>query len=184
MNRSIPYALEQARKLNLQKSICVAELVQIIAFYPDDMTVDVKPMVMAEQGENFLERPPILKVPVMLLGSKEIVIRPWYQPGDIGVIVYLDRDSDNVLLSGMESEPQTTGYHTGEHAVFLGTILVGDAALEMPENHDHTLGLGTPTQYISISPEKITISIDKKMEIKGRVEIEGELTVNGIRVPE
>lgn len=201
MNKSKRYALEQARKREVQKSICVAELAQVMEFYSDDMTVDVKPMVKAEQGDAFTERPPVLKIPVIMLGSAEIPVRPWYKAGDVGLIVYLDQDSDNVLLTGADSEPQTMGYHTGEHAVFVGTILCGEMMLEMPENpEEKAVSAGMPEQYITISEKEIKVKAAKKMSIEsadeidikgaagivaeGEVRITGALYVNGVQLPQ
>lgn len=198
MNKTKLYAIEQARKRGFQKSICVAELVQVLEFYAEDMTVDVRPLVMAGQEETFIERPPVLKIPVVMLGSAEIPIRPWYKTGDVGLVVYLDQDSDNVLISGSDSEPQTVGYHTGEHGVFIGTVLCGNMLLEMPENpEEKAVSAGLKEQYISITEEEIKIKAATKIhaesatvievsaeeiEVKGKVKITGMLYVNGTQI--
>ena len=184
MDKSRVYALEQARKRGIQKSICVAELVQVMEFYAEDMTVDVRPLVMDEQEEGYKERPPVLKIPVIMLGSLEIPIRPWYKAGDIGLAVYLDQDSDNVILSGTDSEPQNRGYHTGEHAIFVGAVLCGGTPLEMPGNQtDKALSAGMPGQYVTISEEGMKIRSQKPVIIEGDVHIKGALFVNQIPVP-
>ena len=158
MNRSKAYALEQAKIRGQKKSICVAELVQVAVFYPDDMTVDVVPMVKEKQQDSYIEKSPLLKIPVMLLGSLDIPVRPWYQAGDVGLVVYLDQDSDNVLDSGSISEPQTLGYHTGEHGIFIGTILSGGRVLNMPEKPDEkAISAGMTEHYISVTEDEISI---------------------------
>lgn len=184
MDKSRAYALEQARKRGIQKSICVAELVQVMEFYAEDMAVDVRPLVMAEQEEGYMERPPVLKIPVIMLGSLEIPVRPWYKAGDIGLAVYLDQDSDNVILSGTDSEPQSRGYHTGEHAVFVGAVLCGGASLEMPDGQGgKAVSAGMPGQYVTISEEGIKIRSQRPITIEGDVRIEGALYVNQTPVP-
>ncbi len=184
MNRSKAYAAWQAKARGLRKSICVAELVLVAAFYPDDMTVDVIPLVMDKQADDFVEKSPLLKIPVLLLGSLEVPVKPWYQEGDIGLVVYLDQDSDNVLMSGSSSEPQTTGYHTGEHGIFIGTILSGGKALQIPDTHDKkAVCAGMPGHYVAITEDEISIKTDKKIKIEGEVRIEGALFVNGASVP-
>ncbi len=184
MNRSKAYALEQAKIRGIKKNICVAELAQVSAFYPDDMTVDVIPLVMEKQGDSYIERSPLLKIPVLLLGSLDIMVKPWYQEGDIGLVVYLDQDSDNILLSGETSEPQTKGYHTGEHGVFIGTILSGGKTLEIPDQRDEkSISAGMPEHYISINEDEVSIKTAKKVKIEGEVRIEGRLYVNGKEVP-
>lgn len=184
MNRSKVYALEQAKIRGQKKSICVAELVQVVKFYQEDMTVDVTPMVMEKQQDSYIERSPLLKIPVMLLGSLDIPVRPWYQAGDIGLVVYLDQDSDSVLELGDISKPQTLGYHTGEHGVFVGTILSGGKTLKMPDNPDEkAISAGMQEHYISVTEKEISIKTSKEVKIKGKVKIEGSLEVNGVSVP-
>lgn len=184
MNRSKAYALEQAKTRGLKKSICVAELVRVTAFYPNDMTVDVVPMVMEKQTDSFTEKSPLLKIPVLLLGSTDIPVKPWYQAGDVGLVVYLDQDSDIVLMSGEVSKPQTQGYHTGEHGVFIGTILSGGNDLKIPEQPgEKAISAGMPEHYIAITEREIDVKTDKKIKIKGEVRIEGSLFVNGMQVP-
>lgn len=184
MNRSKAYALEQAKIRGQKKSICVAELVQVAVFYPDDMTVDVIPMVKEKQQDSYIEKSPLLKIPVMLLGSLDIPVKPWYKEGDVGLVVYLDQDSDNVLESGCISEPQTLGYHTGEYGVFIGTIISGGKALDMPDQPDKkAISAGMPEHYITVAEDEISIWTSKEVKIKGKVKIEGSLEVNGVNVP-
>ena len=185
MNRSKAYAVEQARARGLKKSICVAELVQVAAFYPEDMTVDVIPMIKEKQEGVYVDRSPVLKIPVLLLGSLDIPVRPWYQAGDAGLVVYLDQDSDNVLASGNISEPQTNGYHTGEHGVFVGTILSGGKILGFPERkRKKAVSMGMAEHYIAVTEEEICIKTSKKVKVQGEFRIEGSLYVNGRRIPD
>lgn len=184
MNKSKSYALEQAKIKGMKKSICVAELVQVVAFYPDDMTVDVIPMVKEKQEDSYIERSPLLKIPVLLLGSLDIPVKPWYREGDVGLVVYLDQDSDNVLESGGISEPLTKGYHTGEHGIFIGTILSGGNMLEMPgQPGEKAVSAGMLGHYIAVTEKEISIQTSKTVKIKGEVRIEGSLYVNGVSVP-
>lgn len=185
MNRSKAYAIEQARARGIKKNICVAELVQVVAFYPEDMTVDVIPMVKEKQEGIYIDRSPVLKIPVMLLGSLDIPVRPWYQEGDTGIIVYLDQDSDNVLASGDISEPRTNGYHTGEHGVFIGTILSGGRMLKIPEQQgEKAISMGMEDNYIAVTEAEILIKTSKKVKVQGEFRIEGSLYVNGRRIPD
>ena len=108
MNKSRGYSTRQAMQRKMAEEIHFADMVEVMEFYPDDMTVDVKPLVMAVREERFVSRTPILRVPVRTLGSREFFIRPWYKAGDVGVIVYLDYDSDNAFASGEEAEPLRT----------------------------------------------------------------------------
>lgn len=169
MKKSNQYALNQSMQRKMSEQIHVADMVEVISFYPEDMTVDVKPLVMGIKEEHFISRPPIMKVPAATLSGNGIFIRPWYRAGDIGIIVYLDYDTDNVFASGMESEPLTTGCHTGKDGVFIGGTICGSAP---PEGFPgDSLVIGTEENYMAVGGEGI--------QIHGKVEIEGELKVNG-----
>lgn len=169
MKRSDEYAIRQAMQRKAAEEIHVADLVQVMEFYPDDMTVDVKPLVMAVSEERFISRPPVLKVPVATLGSREFFIRPWYKAGDVGIIVYLDYDSDNAFASGEESEPLATGCHTGKDGIFMGGVMCGETFMEgIPEE---TIAIGSGENYMAFGKDGITIH--------GKMELEGELKVNG-----
>lgn len=169
MNKSKGYSNRQAMQRKMAKEIHVADVVEVLEYYPDDLTVDVKPMVMAVNEEKLVPRPPILKVPVAMLGGKEFFLRPWYSPGDIGVIVYLDYDSDNVLESGKEAGPPTTGCHTGNDAVFIGGAICGGGRMQgLPEE---TIAVGAGGNYMAFGKDGITVH--------GKMDMEGELTVRG-----
>jgi len=119
-------AYEDANELNLKRSVKVAELAQVIEFYPDAMRADVKPLVKYPDGNNYLSCPPILSVPVLCtFGSDGTPYCAEWRKGDIGLIVYLDRDSDGVLISGGESAPNTERVHSGDDAVLIGGVPTG-----------------------------------------------------------
>ena len=169
MNRSREYSVRQAMQRKMAEEIHVADMVEVIEFYPDDMTVDAKPLVMAVSEDRFISRPPILKVPVATLGSREFFVRPWYKAGDVGIIVYLDYDSDNAFASGEEAEPLTTGCHTGKDGIFIGCIMCGYSPVEgIPEE---TIAIGTGENYMAFGKEGINIC--------GKIKLDGELEVNG-----
>lgn len=169
MNRTKDYSNRLAKQRKMAKEIHVADVVEVLEYYPDDLTVDVKPMVMAAEEGKFISRPPVLKVPVATLGGRGFFLRPWYTPGDIGVIIYLDYDSDNVLASGEESGPPTTGCHTGKDAVFVGGAICGEGRLQgLP---DEAIAVGTGENYMAFGKDGITVH--------GKIDMEGELTVKG-----
>ena len=55
----------------------------------------------------------------------ETAIPGVYAAGDIGVVVYLDRDSDAVIAGGAEADPNTERLHSGDDAIFIGGIRTG-----------------------------------------------------------
>ena len=158
MNRSDGYAYEEAKKNAFFQQLHVAALVQVIASYPKERAVDVKPLVKSLREGSYISQPPILRVPVMQLGSAAFPVRPVYEAGDCGLVVYLDQYSDNVLLSGAETEPQTENYHSAAYPVFCG-LVQADAGAET---------------YLEVSREGVTVH--------GKVNIKGELIVNGASI--
>ena len=96
MNRSEGYAYEEAKKNAIFQQLHVAALVQVIATYPEKMEVDVKPLVKSLREGSYISQPPILRVPVMQLGSAAFPIRPQYEEGlcilTRTVIMYCYRD--------------------------------------------------------------------------------------------
>lgn len=154
MDRSVESAYEEALRNNIVKSICVADLVSVIAFYPEDMTVDVKPIMRDMRNGQSIQRPPILKVPVAMVGGAGMIIRPWYGTGDIGVVIYLDSGSDKALMTGQEDDPITSDRHTGQEAVFCGIIAAGSNALGLPKEG---IAIGNAGTYIAITDGKITL---------------------------
>lgn len=169
MKKSSQYSLNQAMQRKMVEQIKVADLVEVIAFYPEDMTVDVKPLVMGIKEERFISRPPIMKVPIATLSGNDIFIRQWCREGDIGLIVYLDYDTDNAFISGEESEPLTRGCHTGKDGIFIGGTMCGKMLPEsLPKD---SLVIGTEENYIVFNQNGI--------HVHGKIEIEGEIKVNG-----
>ena len=154
MDRSTESAYEEALRNNILKSICVADLVSVIAFYPEDMTVDVKPIMRDKRNGQSIQRPPILKVPVAMVGGAGMIIRPWYGTGDTGVVIYLDSGSDKALLTGQEDDPITSDRHTGQEAVFCGIIAAGSNTLGLPKEG---ITIGNAGTYIAITDGQITL---------------------------
>lgn len=127
----------QANELRLLERIQVAELVKILNFNESNMTVDVQPLVKQPKNNQYVTKPPILSVPVAYEKIECKTLCPYdgkykiaemkriYAAGDIGIIVYLNCDSDNSIQTGAESQPNTTRLHSGDDAVFLGVIKAG-----------------------------------------------------------
>ena len=122
--------LEANERKNLLKVRC-ADLVQVTAFNEGKMTVDVKPLVKREIGGTYVSPPPVLGVKVanvpieVEVEGKKGTVKVKISPGDIGVVVYLDLDSDNSLKSGAESMPNSTRVHSGDDAAFVGVVQKG-----------------------------------------------------------
>ena len=105
--RSKQMAYEQAKEQAMKAGICVADIVKVIKYDESKMIVDVQPLTKYPDEEKFERKPQILSVPVALVYGGGFVIRPVYEAGDLGFVVYLDRDSDSTIAKGGEADPNT-----------------------------------------------------------------------------
>ena len=129
-------AYEDAKKQADAAVLCVADVVKVLAFDEAALTVDVQPITRYPDEDTFQTKPPVLAVPVATIYGGGFVIRPVYKAGDIGVVVYLDRDSDAVIAGGAEADPNTERLHSGDDAVFVGGIRTGGSSRRVPEPGD------------------------------------------------
>lgn len=164
-------AYEDAKKQADAAGLCVADVVKVLAFDEAALTVDVQPITRYPDEDTFQTKPPVLAVPVATIYGGGFVIRPVYKAGDIGVVVYLDRDSDAVIAGGAEADPNTERLHSGDDAVFVGGIRTGGSSISGHPAGSLSLGTADGGVYLSVSPSGI--------DIKGNVTITGDLTVTG-----
>lgn len=121
----------EANERRMLSRIRVADLVTVTSFNEQTKTVNVKPLVKREIDGMYVSSPPILGVKVASIPAKVTIegitaaVEPEIKAGDIGIIVYLDLDSDNSLKTGAESQPNSGRIHSGDDAVFVGVIIPG-----------------------------------------------------------
>lgn len=131
MRKSANLLNEEANERRNLLRIRCADLVRVMAFNQGAMTVDVKPLVKREISGTYVSPPPVLGVKVahipmeVEIEGKKGTVKVKISPGDIGVVVYLDQDSDNSLKTGAESMPNSTRIHSGDDAVFVGVVQKG-----------------------------------------------------------
>ena len=131
MRKSANLLNEEANERRNLLRIRCADLVRVTAFNQGAMTVDVKPLVKREISGTYVSPPPVLGVKVanipmeVEVEGKKGAVRVKISPGDIGVVVYLDQDSDNSLKTGAEIMPNATRIHSGDDAVFVCFVQKG-----------------------------------------------------------
>lgn len=152
------------------EALRVSDIVKVIQFYPQVMRVDVLPIVRYPDEDKFQMRPPILSVPVAPIHGGGFFVRPWYVAGDIGVVLYLDRDSDAALSNGAESDPNTERLHSGDDAVFIGGIAAGSRTAPAYPANAFVIGTEDGGVYFAVTKDGIIINGDVK--ISGSVEAE------------
>lgn len=164
-------AYENAKDKATLAGLCVADVVKVISFDGDAMTVDVQPLTRYPDEDGFQVKPQILAVPVVMIHGGGFIVQPVYQAGDIGVVLYLDRDSDAAIAGGIEADPNTERLHSGDDAVFVGGIRAG--ALPPLRFPSGSLVLGTEDASVYLAIGKSGI------DIKGDVTITGNVTTAG-----
>ena len=162
---------EDAKDQALAAGLCVSDVVKVIAFDEANMTVDVQPITRYPDEDTFQVKPQILAVPVSMVYGGGYVIRPVYKAGDIGVVVYLDWDSDATIAGGAEADPNTERLHSGDDAIFLGGVRTGGNRIS---------GLPGGTLCIARADGSVYwYMTETGIEIKGNVKIIGDLTTAG-----
>lgn len=162
-----PYNYQKEHDRKLRESVSVAAVVQVTAFDPVKMTVNVQPLSKRLQNGKYESQPPILRIPVACNRCGGFIIRPWFKAGDIGVVVYLDHDMDSSVAGGKESEPATERTHAATDAVFVGGIVSGGYRVSGLPDESLVLAAEDGSQYIAITKDKVLI--------KGNVEVEGSI---------
>ena len=156
-----------AREENLSGGLRVAELVKVVRFNAESMTVDAQPLVKVSIDGTMANQPRLTGVPVAGLCMGDFAVRPWYKKGDIGLVIICDKDID-AALEGKITEPATSRNHDMTDAVFVGGIAKGGKAPSgLPDN---ALVLSAGSTYIAVKPDGIEVS--------------GKLMLNGVNISE
>lgn len=165
------FSVEQQEQKALAESIHVGTLCRVEAFNPSKMTVDVQPLSKALDGGIYRTPPPVLGVPVALIKGGGFILRPWYQTGDTGVLLYLDHDIDRIADSGQEAQPNTERNHSDEDAIFVGAFNPASKPITGLPGEALVMAVEGGSVYVAVSKERITL--------KGDVTIEGDITHKG-----
>lgn len=164
-------AFEDAKDRALSAGLCVADIVKVISFDEGAMRVDVLPLTRYPDEDGYQTKPQILSVPVAMVCGGGYTFRPVYKSGDIGMVVYLDRDSDATIAGGVEADPNTERLHSGDDAVFIGGILAGNRKVAQFPSGALVMGTNDGSVFLAIGKSGI--------EIKGNVTITGNFTTQG-----
>lgn len=151
------YKYQQIHDKKVIESVCVAAVVQVIAFDPQKMTVNVQPLSKHLENGNYESQPPILRVPVAVTRSGGFIFRPWFKPGDTGVVVYLDHDMDATVTGGKEVVPLTERNHATTDAVFVGSVVSGSYEVQGLPTESIALAKDDGSIYVAITQDKVTI---------------------------
>jgi len=151
------YKYQQIHDKKLKESVCVAATVQVLAFDPAKMTVNVQPLSKHLENGKYESQPPILQVPVAVTRIGGFIHRPWVKEGDVGVVVYLDHDMDSTVSGGKEAKPQTERNHATTDAIFIGGIVSGDYTVQGLPEKAHIIAKEDGSIYVAVTEEKVLI---------------------------
>ena len=158
--------------LSRNRSVCVGAVVKVLKFDAKKMTVNVQPLSKHLENGSYESQPPILQIPVAVTRSGGFIFRPWYKPGDVGVVLYLDHDMDATVTGGKEATPLTERNHAPTDAVFVGALVAGE--YQVPDS--------IPNESIALAKDDGSIYIALKkdgIEIKGDITLKGNITQDG-----
>lgn len=160
------YAYKDHDREQQSQTLRVAELAKVVKYDPAKLTVDLQPLATARLGAAAEASPSPMRmsVPVLCMGSSNCCVRPWYKPGDIGLIVYCDADI-TAALSGDTgaADAGSQRSHAAEDGVFVGGVLPSGQSLKgLPKD---SLVLAAGSSYVAVSSKGVNIA--------------GALTING-----
>jgi len=158
---------KSAREEKLSGELRVAELVKVVRFNAESMTIDAQPLVKTSIDGTMANQPQLLGVPVASLCMGDFAVRPWYKNGDIGLVIICDKDID-AALDGKITEPATSRSHDMTDSIFIGGIAKSSKA--PPGLPDNALVLSAGSTYIAVKPDGIEVS--------------GKLMLNGVNIGE
>lgn len=165
------YNYQQIHDRRLAESISVAATAKVTRFDFEKMVVDVQPLAKHLQNGKYESQPPILSVPVVCTRSGGFIFRPWIAVGDVGVVLYLDHDSDSTVTGGKEAVPSTERNHSTSDAVYLGGIVSGNFVVDGVPAESLVLAKEDGSVYLAVMSDGISI--------RGNVEIDGSITARG-----
>lgn len=172
--------VKAARSEKDRAAVRVSAVVRVLDFYPDSMTVDVQPLVKEKIDGQYASAAPIMGLRAATLCAGEYIIRPWYNRGDIGMVVTGDYDADAVFSTGQESEPNTARNHAPEDGIFIGGVCPSGKAPKGLPSQALVLAAGSGAAYVALKSDKILIKGD--VEIEGNVKISDLLEADGIEM--
>lgn len=172
------YDIGKAKDEALARSFHVGQLVEVISFDPQKMTVDVQPLSQVEMEGAAASLPPVLQVPCLPCSFGRFILRPWHEPGDKGYIAHLDHDMDFVLMKGGLTPPNTKRSHSANDAVFIGGIKTDPDPMPAGIPSD-SLVLCTKDGGFYISLQDRLLRIVYKISQTGDIDVTGNVSING-----
>lgn len=155
----------------LTENINVAIVGRIEKFEAKTMKADVAPL--------YPGYPLLIELPVLSFNGGGFAIRPIYKRGDLVLVVFTDKDMDNLIMDGKLQNLNSTRAHALEDGVVVGGLNAFSKPLDVSGASDSLV--------ISGHGAKVELKTNGQIELEGKkVRIKGDLevdTINGQPYP-
>ena len=147
----------------INKGLNVAKLAKVVKYYPENMKVDVMPFPTEDSAM-------IINVPLATIATKDYLVYYPLKPDDIVVLLFIDYDTDNILLG--EDSLETERGHDVSDCVAIGCISLFKESLSVSD---------TDSLLIQEKGGKSKIRLNKgEIEIEApRINLKGFATYKG-----
>ena len=108
---------------NYIKEVHTALPAKIRSFDAETMRAEVILLNQKRLGDEMVEIPPIVEVPVASYKANNFHIRPPYQKGDVVLVVFAEKALDKLLITGEVENPVIKRFHSYDDAVVIGGLL-------------------------------------------------------------
>lgn len=154
----------------INKGLNVAKLAKVVKYYPENMKVDVMPFPTKESAM-------ILNVPLATIATKDYLVYYPLKPDDIVVLLFIDYDTDNILLG--EDSLETERGHDLSDCVAIGCISLFKEPLKVSDIDSLVIQDKGGKSKIKLNSEGVEIEAPK-IDIKGYATYKGkEIAVKG-----
>lgn len=154
----------------INKGLNVAKLAKVVKFYPENMKVDVMPFPTKESAM-------ILNVPLATIATKDYLVYYPLKADDIVVLLFIDYDTDNILLG--EDSLETERGHDVSDCVAIGCISLFKEPLSISDVDSLLIQEKGGKSKIKLNKGEIEID-SPKINLKGFATYKGrEIAVKG-----
>lgn len=148
----------------------VAKLAKVVKYYPENMKVDVMPFPTEESAM-------IINVPLATIATKDYLVYYPLKPDDIVVLLFIDYDTDNILLG--EDSLETERGHDVSDCVAIGCISLFKEPLSVSDIDSLLIQEKGGKSKIKLNKGEIEIQAPK-ISLKGFATYKGrEIAVKG-----
>lgn len=136
----------------ISKGLNVAKLAKVVKYYPEKMKVDVMPYPTEDSAM-------IINVPLVTIATKDYLVYYPLKPDDIVVLLFIDYDTDNILLG--EDSLETERGHDVSDCVAIGCISLFKESLSLSDTDSLLIQEKSGKSKIRVSKGEVEINAPK-----------------------